>query len=183
MLTQSCFIKSEYKPLNAEGVGCPQYRRLLRIIRDYPFARQTLWQFGYSLVGGLQSVNATLSVIWFFPPSSCFITACVIFCSSPQSLHLGNFALLFLYCGCLCAEGFLEQRWEGLETKSSVKKGITQPEEPDPHTPTPTSLHSDTLGGWGICKGGAWEAITGICSPSDYSCQLKSSLQIIHVFI
>ena len=170
------------------------------IIRDYPFARQTVWQFGCSLLWRVQTVNMVQSrantYIYIFTYiylyksifTVCFI-ACVVFHPSSQSVRLYNFSMLYLWqlfmcCGALRVPaswaGDKELPKEGHHTASGAITRMTAMERP----PLPPPAHvCPTGGGWGISKGGAWEAISVIPSPSYRSCQLgPTASKFIHVF-
>lgn len=151
------------------------------LIRDYPLARQTVWQFGYSLFWGVHSVNTVQSRTirnkkCFFPFLLKSDLSCSLFLSSVRSsletLHC------FFYSSWTCAEA-LSVALRGAGDKEWSKKGHHTPSGAitrmtgRPSTPSrkPQSL---LHWGWGISKGGAWEAITVIPSNSDHSCQLQS---------
>lgn len=158
-----------YKLLDIKGVGCPQYMGSHQIIRDCPFAHETVWQFGHSLFWGVQSVenssvrnkhHLTLS-LWLM----------LFFRPSPRSISVT--LQRFNYSNCSCGVA-LRAAVRGAGDKELCKEGhhtasgaITRMNDRHPPQVCP-------IMGWGISKGGAWEAITVIPSPSDHSCQLKS---------
>lgn len=79
---------------------------------------ERFWQFGYSLIWGVQSVGAASS-----ETNSVFTRVAVVFCSILQFIT----ATPWLQRS-VSVRWLLKRQRE--ETKSRVKKGITQPQEP-----------------------------------------------------
>lgn len=95
---------------------------LHRLIRDYPFARQAVWQFGYSLFWGVQTVDTlqwgTKSLVfWLF--LAWIKVTCFLFLSSVSSSL--QTLQCFIYGSCSC-DAALRTAVRGVGDKELLKK-------------------------------------------------------------
>ncbi len=178
MLTQSCFIKTAYKLLDIRGVGVPN---TWGFITQLEITLSLVKQFD-----SLGTASSEESRQFSEQQNACFF--CLfhsdLFFSVPLLGHfISATSQCFIYGSCSCAvalrvaargAGDKELRKEGHHTASGAITRMTGRQPPLPVCP---------IGGWGISKGGAWEAITVIPSPSDHSCQLKSLASKLFMFL
>lgn len=154
------------KLLDTTGVGVLDTWGFIRQLGVAISFVERFWQFGYSLIWGVQSVGASSSS----ETNSVLTRVAVVFRSFLQFISATPWLQQLFLCGGSWSGGERRQRaaWRGASHSPRSHNPHEQPVETlPPYKVCPIVW-------WGISEGGAWEAITVIPSPLDQSCQLKS---------
>lgn len=99
---------------------------------------------------------------FFFFSSLDFTPTCLVFCSSPV-ISAPQFCTA-LFIAAVHVLRPLEWQWEEPETKSCVKRGIIQPQEPQPAWPADTTPPRPSLSHWGVGDLQGWRLRGNYCN-------------------